>query len=108
MSGEHYFDLPIIGKYLKKVIINKEGGEKLSLTLRSYVSEKYKVNVGKYTLRFGFFTSDFNIWWILLLTWDNIVHLHLMLIIMVQITLITDFSMSPYFYNKCLVLMLKM
>ena len=23
MSGEHYFDLPIIGKYLKKVIIKK-------------------------------------------------------------------------------------
>ena len=53
MSGEHYFDLPIIGKYLKKVIINKEGGEKLSLTLRSYVSEKYKVNVGNIlTVRF--------------------------------------------------------
>lgn len=76
MSGEHYFDLPIIGKYLKKVIINKEGGEKLSLTLRSYVSEKYKVNVGQYCS----FASDVNYY--------GANHPY------------NRFSMSPYFYNK--------
>ena len=98
MSGEHYFDLPIIGKYLKKVIINKEGGEKLSLTLRSYVSEKYKVNVGKYTYG-SVFSSDFNIG-------GSFVNVGQYCSFASDVNYYganhpyNRFSMSPYFYNK--------
>lgn len=43
------FDLPLVGRVIKRKIINKEGGDKTSNTLRKYVKERCKVEVGMYS-----------------------------------------------------------
>lgn len=43
------YNLPFIGRKMLKLIVKKEKGEMFSSTLRSYVKEKYNVDVGMYT-----------------------------------------------------------
>ena len=61
MNKSKLFDTPLIGKrFLKKYIIESEGGEMKSQSLRSYVFEKYHVDVGLFSYG-GVFSSDFNV-----------------------------------------------
>ena len=43
------YKFPVIGKQLRKFIIQLEGGEKTSRSLRLFTSEKFHVNVGMYS-----------------------------------------------------------
>mgnify|MGYP004471263101 CR=1 FL=1 len=98
MFGKHYFDLPIIGKYLKQAVVNNEGGEKQSASLRHYVNEKHQVNVGKYTYG-SVFSEDFNIG-------GSAVNVGKYCSFASEVNYYganhpyNRFSMSPYFYNK--------
>ena len=53
------FDVPVIGKKIKSLIIKHDGGMQESKILRLYVKEKYKVEVGMYTYG-GVFLESFN------------------------------------------------
>lgn len=98
MFYEHYFEFPILGKYIKRYIIKKEGGEQLSKSLRSYVKNKYNVDVGLYTYG-AVFSDDFNIGGVSItvgrycsfasdINYYGANHPY------------NHFSSSPYFYNK--------
>ena len=56
----NYFEKPIIGKALRLWTINKEGGDKVSGTLRRYTAEKCHVSVGLYSYG-GCFDPGFNV-----------------------------------------------
>lgn len=53
------FDVPVIGKKIKSLIIKYDGGMQESKILRLYVKEKYNVEVGMYTYG-GVFLESFN------------------------------------------------
>lgn len=58
---ERLFDIPFIGRrYFYKRIIENEGGEQESQTLRDYYANKYKVFVDRYSYG-GMFSPGFNI-----------------------------------------------
>ena len=59
MKREKLFQLPVIGKYIQRRIIAKEGGDKTSPTLRSYTKARYNVDVDLYSYG-GCFAPDFN------------------------------------------------
>lgn len=53
------FDIPVLGKHIfMPKIIQKEGGQQQSKSLRDYYREKYKVDVEMYS--YGCFASNFN------------------------------------------------
>lgn len=55
------FEFKVFGKYLfQNKIIELEGGDKYSKTLRSFTKKKYKVTVGNYSYG-GMFSHGFNI-----------------------------------------------
>lgn len=60
MKKYNIFDAPVIGDRIKRYIISSEGGDKTSLTLRRYVLDKYKVEVGIHTYG-GCFNKEFNV-----------------------------------------------
>lgn len=53
------FCLPIVGKYIKKIILKLENGEKESKTLRNVFRRKFNIDVGMFS--YGCFEPKFNI-----------------------------------------------
>lgn len=60
MDINRLFDIPLIGKAIRMKVTEKEGGDKTSSTLREYIREKCKVDVGMYTYG-GCFDTRFNV-----------------------------------------------
>ncbi|MGN0378732.1 MAG: hypothetical protein ACI4EU_04000 [Butyrivibrio sp.] len=59
MGKDILFDIPLIGKFIKRIIIKSEGGEAKSGSLRRYYERKFGCTVELYT--YGCFRSDFNV-----------------------------------------------
>ncbi len=53
------WDIPFVGKIIKRITVNREGGEKSSKSLREYYRIKYKIFVDLYSYG-GCFAKDFN------------------------------------------------
>jgi acetyltransferase-like isoleucine patch superfamily enzyme len=52
--------VPVIGRFIKKAIITREGGQMTSSLLREITRERYNTDVGLYSYG-GCFASDFNV-----------------------------------------------
>lgn len=57
---ERFFDIPILGKVIKKFVLKKEGGLKESGTIRRYFAAKHNCHVGLYSYG-GCFDPKFNL-----------------------------------------------
>ena len=57
---ERFFDIPILGKVIKKFFLKKEGGLKESGTIRRYFAAKHNCHVGLYSYG-GYFDPKFNL-----------------------------------------------
>lgn len=60
MNMSKLFDIPLLGKAIRMKVAEREGGEKTSATLREYIREKCRVDIGMYTYG-GCFDLGFNV-----------------------------------------------
>lgn len=92
------FDVPIFGKKIKRIVINIEGGEQTSPSLRYYTEKKYNVRIGNYT--YGVvFSADFNIGGLKVIV-GNYCSFASGISFYGANHPYTHASMSPYFYNQ--------